>query len=112
MHPRALFGAAALAAVAVVALVLFLIWQPWESDDSSDGASASDEPKMTLEGVLALVSAEHIGCPEQPALVLTADVVYDGDGKWTVTYRDYAWEVDEEDESVRTLGDELPCPER
>ena len=105
MPPRALFAAAALTAVAVFALVLVLIWQPWESDDSGDGASASDEPRMTLEGVIALVSAEHVGCPQQPALVLSADVVYDGEGKWTVTYRDYAWEVDEEDESVRTLGD-------
>jgi hypothetical protein len=111
MPPRAFLAAAALV-VAASAIVAVLVWQPWESDGSDDGASASDEPRMTLEGVIALVSAEHVGCPQQPALVLTSDVVYDGDGKWTVTYGDYAWEVDEDDESVRTLWDELPCPER
>jgi len=67
---------------------------------------------MTLDGVIALVSREHAGCPEQPALVLTGDANYDGDGKWTVTYGDYSWQVDEADGSVRTIGDALPCPER
>lgn len=112
MPARPLAVAAALATLAAVALVAVLVWQPWESDESGDGAGASDQPRMTLEGVIALVSAEHVGCPEQPAIVLTADVVYDGDGKWTVTYGDYSWEVDEEDESVRTLGEPLTCPER
>lgn len=112
MPARPFVVAAALATLAAVALVALLVWQPRESDESGDGAGASDQPRMTLEGVIALVSAEHVGCPEQPAIVLTADVVYDGDGKWTVTYGDYSWEVDEEDESVRTLGEPLTCPER
>jgi len=47
---------------------------------------------MTLEGVIALVSR--------------------GDGTWTVTYRDYAWTVDEDAGSVRPIGDPLPCPRR
>jgi hypothetical protein len=110
--PTRPLAAAALAILAVSGLVAVLVWQPWESDESGDGAGASDEPRMTLESVIALVSAKHAGCPQQPALVLTADVVYDGDGKWTVTYGDYSWEVDEEKGSVRTLGDALPCPER
>jgi hypothetical protein len=112
MPPRSILATAGMVVVAAFAIVAVLVWQPWEPDGSDDGASASDEPRLTLEGVIALVSAEHVGCPQQPVLVLTADVVYDGDGKWTVTYGDYAWEVDEDDESVRTLGDELPCPER
>jgi hypothetical protein len=112
MLARRLLAAAALATLAVFVLVAVLIWRPWESDGSSDAASGSDQPRMTLEGVIALVSAEHVGCPEQPAIVLTADVVYDGDGKWTVTYGDYSWEVDEADESVRAIDEPLLCPER
>lgn len=112
MPARPLAAAAALATLAVFALVAVLVWQPGESDKSSHGAGASDEPRMTPEGVIALVSAEHVGCPEQPALVLTSDVVYDGGGKWTVTYGDYSWEVDEEDESVRAIDEPLPCPDR
>ena len=112
MPARLLVAVAAVATLALFALVGVLIWQPWESDESGDGVGASDQPRMTLEGVIALVSAEHVGCPEQPAIVLTADVVYDGDGKWKVTYRDYGWEVDEADESVRAIDEPLPCPNR
>jgi len=67
---------------------------------------------MTLEGVIALVSREHIGCPEQPLLVLTADATYDGEGQWTVTYGDYSWTIDERDGAVRAIGEPLPCPRR
>jgi hypothetical protein len=110
MQARPLLAVAAVATLALFGLVAVLIWQPWESDESGDGAS--DQPRMTLEGVIALVSAEHVGCPEQPVIVLTADVAYEGGGKWTVTYRNYRWEVDEEDESVRAIDEPLPCPER
>jgi hypothetical protein len=112
MPARPLLAVAAVATLALFALVAVLVWQPWESDDSGGGAGVSDQPRMTLEGILALVSAEHVGCPEQPAIVLTADVVYDGAGKWTVTYGDYRWEVDEADESVRAIDEPLPCPAR
>ncbi len=67
---------------------------------------------MTLESVIALVSREHIGCPEQPALALSADATYDGDGKWTVMYGDYSWTVDEADGSVGAICEPLPCPGR
>ena len=112
MPARPFLAGAVVAALAVFVLVAVLIWQPWESDESGDGAEASDEPRMTLEGVIALVSAEHVGCPEQPAIVLTADVAYEGGGKWSVTYGDYRWEVDEADESVRAIDEPLPCPDR
>jgi len=112
MRARPLIAAAVLAPLALFGLVAVLIWQPWESDESGDGTGSSDQPRMTLEGVIALVSAEHVGCPEQPAIVLTADVVYAGDGKWTVTYGDYRWEIDEADEYVRAIDEPLPCPER
>jgi hypothetical protein len=112
MRARPLLAIAAVATLAAFVLVAVLVWQPWESDESGDGAGGSDQPRMTLEGVIALVSAEHVGCPEQPAIVLTADVAYEGGGKWTVTYGDYRWEVDEEDESVRAIDDPLPCLER
>jgi len=110
MPARPLLAVAALATLALFAFVAVVIWQPWALGESGDRAGASDQPRMTLEGVIALVSAEHVGCPEQPALVLTADVVYDGDGKWTVTYGDYSWEVDEDDGSVRAIDEPLPCP--
>ncbi|MGH9202179.1 MAG: hypothetical protein ACRD2A_13200 [Vicinamibacterales bacterium] len=67
---------------------------------------------MTLEGVIALVSREHAGCPDQPLLVLTADAAYEGDDKWRVTYRDYEWIVDESDGSVEIVGEPFPCPRR
>jgi len=67
---------------------------------------------MTLEGVIALVSREHAGCPDQPALTLTAEAVYNGDGTWTVRYRDYTWTVDEDAQSVQPIADPLPCPRR
>jgi hypothetical protein len=100
--------------MAVFGAVFLLLAQPWESDDldRSGRPEASRPARMTLEGVIGLVSREHIGCPEQPALTLTADAVYNGDGTWTVTYRDYGWTVYEEDGSVRTLGDPLPCQRR
>jgi hypothetical protein len=69
-------------------------------------------PGMTVEGVIALVSRQHAGCPDQPALVLTAEATYDGNGKWRVAYRDYAWIVDESDRSVEPVGEMLPCPGR
>ncbi len=67
---------------------------------------------MTFEGVIALASREHAGYPDQPALTLTAEAVYNSDGTWTATYRDYAWTVDEEAQSVQPIGDALPCPRR
>ena len=67
---------------------------------------------MTLEGVIALVSREHAGCPDQPLLVLTADAAYEGGGKWRVMYRNYAWIVNEADKSVEPVGEPLPCPGR
>lgn len=67
---------------------------------------------MTLERVVALVSREHIGCPEQAIIALTADAAYEGDGKWRVTYREYEWLVDETTGSVEPVGQPLPCPER
>jgi hypothetical protein len=106
VSPRIALTAALIAGLAAVGLVFLLLVQPWDSDEPDH------PPRLTLEGVIAIVSREHTGCPEQPALTLTADAVYNGDGTWTVTYRDYGWEVDEEDESVRTVGDPLPCPRR
>jgi hypothetical protein len=95
-------------------MLLLILVQFWDSDsfERTGGSEALRSPRMTLEGVIALVSREHSGCPEQPALTLTAEAVYNGDGTWTVTYRDYGWTVDEEAESVRPIGDPLPCPRR
>jgi hypothetical protein len=104
----ALTGAAAVAAVIAAAFV----WQQWDSIDSGERGSTSASPSMTLEGVIALVSREHSGCPDQPLLVLTADAAYEGDGKWRVMYRDYEWIVDEADGSVEPVGESLPCPGR
>ena len=97
------FGAVVMAAV---------VWQPWDSSDFAERDSTSASPSMTLEGVIALVSREHIGCPDQPLLVLTADAAYEGDGKWRVTYRDYEWTVNESDGSVEPVGKPLLCPVR
>jgi len=92
MPPRPLLAACTIAAATVTAVLVLFLWQPWDSDDTGNDqrSEASVEPEMTLEGVIALVSREHTGCPEQPLLVLTADATYDGDGKWTVTYGDYS----------------------
>ena len=109
MWPPSSVVAAALGAATIAAVTAALLWQPWQSDDPG---STSASPSMTVEGVIALVSREHAGCPEQPAMVLTADAVYKGDGLWTVTYRDYEWTVDEADESVEAVGEPLPCPGR
>jgi len=87
MPPRPLLAGSFIAAATVTAALALLLWQPW---DSGEPGRTNDEPAMTLEGVIALVSREHTGCPEQPLLVLTADATYDGDGKWTVTYGDYS----------------------
>jgi len=106
-----LLASALIAATAVVGFILVLLWQPWDSDVAGP-SGASDSPAMTLEGVIALVSREHIGCPEQPAIVLTADATYDGEGMWTVTYRDYTSTVNERDKSVRAISEPLPCPNR
>jgi hypothetical protein len=88
------------------AIMAALIWQPWDSDSSGDSTS------MTVEGVIALVSREHAGCPGQPLLVLSADAVYVGDDEWRVTYRGYQWTVNEADRSVEAIGEPLPCPGR
>lgn len=97
---------AALAAIAVIIIVII-----WRSGDSNE-EPANASPSMSLEGVISLVSREHIGCPDQPALVLTADAVYQGDAKWRVTYEDHEWIVDESDGSVDVVGEPLPCPGR
>jgi hypothetical protein len=109
-----MLAAAVVGAVAVFGLGLLLLVQFWDSDspDLTGSSEAPRSPRMTLEGVIALVSREHAGCPEQPALTLTAEAVYNGDGTWTVKYRDYGWTVDEEAQSVRPIGDPLPCPRR
>ncbi len=114
MSRRTILAGAAVGAVAVFGLVLFLVVQLSDSDspNSTGRSEAPRSPRMTLEGVIALVSREHAGCPEQPALTLTAAAVYNGDGTWTVTYRDYGWTVDEEAQSVRPIGHPLPCPRR
>lgn len=104
--------AAVLAAGLVAAVITAFVWQPWDSNDSGERDSTSASPRMTLEGVIALVSREHAGCPDQPLLVLTADAAYEGNGKWRVTYRDYEWVVDESDGSVEPVRESLPCPER
>jgi hypothetical protein len=96
----------------VAAVIGALVWKPWDSIDSSERGSTSASPSMTLEGVIALVSRERSGCPDQPLLVLTADAAYEGDGKWRVTYRDYEWIVDESDGSLESVREPLPCPER
>lgn len=109
-----MLAAAIVGAVAVFGLGLLLLVQFSDSDSPNRMGRAGDprSPRMTLEGVIALVSREHAGCPEQPALTLTAEAVYNGDGTWTVKYRDYGWTVDEEAQSVRPIGDPLPCPRR
>jgi len=111
MSPRALFWSALIAAAVAFVGLFVLLARPWDSNDPGP-SSTSDSPAMTPEGVIALVSREHIGCPDQPALVLTADATYEGDGKWTVTHRDYSWTVDEADGSVRAISEPLPCPGR
>jgi len=112
--PRPLFAAAVVGAVAAFGLALFLLVHLSDSDPAvrAGRSQAPRSPRTTLEGVIALVSREHAGCPDQPALTLTAEAVYNGDGTWTVTYRGYAWTVDEDAGSVRPIGDPLPCPRR
>ncbi len=114
MPRRTILAGAAVGAVVAFGLVLFLLVQLSDSDspNSTGRSEAPRSPRMTLEGVIALVSREHAGCPEQPALTLTAAAVYNGDGTWTVTYHPYGWPVDEEAQSVRPIGDALPCPRR
>ena len=113
MSPRLPVAAAVLAAAMVVAVtVAVLVWQPWDSDGSDEIGSDSASPSMTVEGVIALVSREHAGCPDQPLLVLSADAVYEGGRIWRVTYRDYEWTVNESDGSVEPVGKPLPCPGR
>jgi hypothetical protein len=114
LQPRIILAAALITALAVFGGVFLVLAQPWESDepDRARRPEASRPARMTLEGVIALVSQAHTGCPEQPALTLTADAVYNGDGTWTVTYRDYGWMVNEDDETIRILGNPLPCPRR
>ena len=112
MPPRLPVVAAALGAGTVAAVIVAFVWQPWDSIDSGESGSTSASPSITLEGVIALVSREHTGCPDQPLLVLTADAAYEGDGKWRVMYRDYEWIVDESDGSLESVGEPLPCPER
>ena len=104
--------AAVLGAGIGAVVISAFVWQPWDSIDSGERGSTSASPSMTLEGVIALVSREHTGCPDQPLLVLTADAAYEGTGKWRVTYRDYEWIVDESDGSVKPVGEPLPCPAR
>jgi len=110
MRPRLPVVAAILGTAMIVAVIASFVWQPWESNDSGESGSAL--PSMTLEGVIALVSREHAGCPDQPLLVLSADAAYEGDGRWRVMYRDYEWIVNEADESVEPVGEPLPCPGR
>ena len=114
MPNRPLLAATFVGAAAIFALLLFLLVQLSDSDSANRARSAEPprSPRMTLEGVIALVSREHAGCPDQPALTLTADAVYNGDGTWTVTYRDYSWTIDEDARSVQPIGDPLPCPRR
>jgi hypothetical protein len=102
--PQPILAAIPATAAAIAVIIIVLIWQSRDS---------TDEPaSMTLEGVIALVSREHLGCPDQPALVLTADAAYEGDGKWRVTYQEYEWLVDESDGSVDAVSEPLPCPGR
>ncbi len=92
-----------------------LLWEPWDSDDPSTAPSSSghtDSPLMSLEGVLALVSRQYAGCAGQPNIVLSADVVYEGNNKWKVTYSGYRWEVDEATLEVKPIGDPFPCRTR
>jgi hypothetical protein len=105
-------AAAVLGAGLGAVVIAALAWQPWNSNDSGESDSTSASTSMTLEGVIALVSREYIGCPDQPLLVLTADAAHEGDGNWRVIYRDYEWIVDESDGSVEPVGEPLPCPER
>jgi hypothetical protein len=112
MPPRLPVVAAFLGAGTVAVVIAALVWKPWDSIDSGERGSTSASPSMTLESVIALISREHSGCPDQPLLVLTADAAYEGDGKWRVTYRDYEWIVDESNGSLESVGDPLPCPER
>lgn len=112
MPPRLPPVAAVLGAGIVAAVLAAFVWQPWDSNDSGERGSTSASPSMTLEGVIALVSREHSGCPDQPLLVLTADAAYEGGGKWRVVYRDYEWIVDESDGSLESVGEPLPCPDR
>ena len=101
----ACFGIAMIAAV----IAALFVWQPWDSDDS---VGSSEAPSMTVEGVISLVSREHAGCPDQPLLVLSADAVYESNGTWRVTYREYEWTVNEADGSVEAVGEPLECPGR
>jgi hypothetical protein len=112
MPPRLRVLAAALGAGIGAAVIAAVVWQPWDSNDSGERSSTSASPSMTLEGVIALVSREYGGCPDQPLLVLSADAAYEGDGNWRVTYRDYEWIVNEADKSVETVGEPVPCPAR
>jgi hypothetical protein len=106
--PQPILASIPAASAAIAAVIIVLIWQSRDSTEEPSFAS----PSMTLEGVIALVSREHLGCPDQPALVLTAEGVYEGDGKWRVSYREYEWLVDESDGSVDAVGEPLPCPGR
>jgi len=112
MPPRLPIVPAVLAVGLGAVVIATFVWQRWESNDSGERDSTSASPSMTLEGVIALVSREHAGCPDQPFLVLSADAAYEGDGKWRVMYRDYEWIVDESDGSLESVGEPLPCPER
>ena len=112
MPPRLPLLAAVLGAGIVAAVIAAFVWQPWDSIDSGERGSTFASHSMTLGGVIALVSREHSGCPDQPLLVLTADAAYEGDGRWRVTYRHYEWIVDESDRSVEPVSEPLPCPER
>lgn len=109
MMPRLPVIGAVLGLAAAAAVTAAFVWQLWESDDSADYC---DVPSMTLEGVIALVSRELAGCPDQPLLVLRADATYEGDNNWRVTYRDYEWIVNEAEGSVERVGEPLPCPGR
>src|SRR5436309_15977574 len=93
-------------------MLLLILVQFWDSDtpNSTGRSEAPRSPRMTLEGVIDLVSREHAGCPEQPALTLTAASVYNGEGTWTAPYHDYDWTPAEDRQLVLLISEAFTGP--